>query len=142
MNIDENRAEELINNYIAGVYGNNQDEQDETATEDYILNYKDFFDKFIEENERNIFNAPENFSESVMQKINAANSIKTVKTIKVIPVLSRKLRAAVCFASAFIILLSAVFGVNARIFDFFSVNSDKLEKIGEFFNIISKFNLN
>ncbi|MCL2775890.1 MAG: hypothetical protein FWD71_21475 [Oscillospiraceae bacterium] len=139
INIDEEKTEYIIQNYIDGIYENNQDEK---IINDYILNNNDFFDMFVEISEQSAIPVPENFTASVMQKINAVNSIKTAKSIRVIPALSRKLRAAVCFASAIVITLSAVFGLNSKIIDFLSYNLDKLEKIGEIFNVITKFKIN
>lgn len=103
--------------------------------EDNILNDADFFDKFIKECEAGIIAAPENFVSSVMTKINEA------QPVKVIPFISRKMRAAICFSSAFAIMAMTLFGVNNKISDFIStvVTPEKINKIGELLNIISKF---
>ena len=96
------------------------------------------FDKFIEDCEKNIIAAPENFASSVMLKINAR------KAAKIIPFMSRKIRAAACFCGAFVIMASTLFGFNDKIYNFISdiTIPDKIEKIGEFLNTISKFKFN
>ena len=135
MNIDEN-AENIIKNYISCKFSRQEDNQ----IDDKILKENKFFDMFIKISEQAVLTAPENFAVSIMaalQKINEGNPIKTI------PELSKKMRAVVCFASAVVIMLSTVFGVNAKIFDFLSENTVKIEKIGEFMqylNIISYFN--
>ena len=99
---------------------------------------EDFFNEFIENCEKSVIAAPENFAVSVMNKINAK------KAARIIPFMSRKIKAAACFGAAFVIMTSTMFGFNNRIFDFISnvATPDKIEKIGEFFNILSKFKFN
>lgn len=94
-------------------------------------------DKYIEFCEKNIIAAPENFASAVMNKINAG------KTVKAIPFISRKMRAAVCFSSAFAIMALTFTGLNNKIFDFLSTVaiSENIEKISEFLDIFSKLNL-
>jgi hypothetical protein len=98
---------------------------------------EDFFNKFIEGCEQNIIAAPENFASSVMNKINAGRSVKAI------PFISRKMRAAVCFTSAFAVMTLTFTGINSKIIDFLSaaVSLESLEKIGGFLDIFSKFNL-
>lgn len=137
MNIDENKKN-LLKKYITGELNTHE----ENSAEDKILKDKAYFDIFIASSETSILTAPENFTASIMQKINALNIVNSANHVRSIPGLSKKMQAFVCFASAAVIMLSTAFGVNAKIFDFISENADKLEKIGELFNIISYFNLN
>jgi len=114
-----------------------------------LLKEEDYFNKFIEECETNIIAAPENFTSSVMLKINA--NIANIANVKAIPFISRKMAAAVCFCSAAVIMALTLSGMNVKIFDFISTAAtpDKLQKLGEFinqisfgFDIFSKLNLN
>ena len=101
--------------------------------ENAVFNDEDIFKKFIEDCEASVISAPENFVSSVMLKINAK------KAKKLIPFISRKMCAAICFSSAVAIMVMTTFGVNNKIFDFFScvMDSEKIEKVGEFINQIS-----
>ena len=106
--------------------------------DDALLNDEEHFAEFIKVCEENIVAAPENFTSSVMRKINAE------KTKKAIPFISRKMRAAACFCSAFAIMAMTYFGVNERMFDFFStlVSPENIERLGEALDIFSRFNMN
>ena len=103
-----------------------------------MLNDEDFFNKFIEDCEKSVLTAPENLASSVMAKINTKNHRN------IIPLMSRKMRAVACFCGAFVIMASTLFGLNDKIFNFISnvTLPDKIEKISEFLNILSKFKFN
>ena len=102
--------------------------------ENAMLNDEDFFNKFIENCEKSVIAAPENFALSVMAKISAKNHRN------IIPIMSRKMRAVACFCGAFVIMASTLSGLNDKIFNFIAsaATPEKLQQIGEFLNIFSK----
>ena len=108
-----------------------------------LLNDEDVFAEFIKNCEENTVAAPENFTSSVMFKINAERTKKENKAKKVIPFISRRMRAAACFCSAAAIMAMAYFGVNERMLNFLSaaVSPETIEKLGEVLDIFSRFNI-
>ncbi|MCL1793494.1 MAG: hypothetical protein FWG34_06465 [Oscillospiraceae bacterium] len=107
--------------------------------EEALLDDENFFEAFIKSCEQSLLPAPDGFVFSVMDKIEKMEA-KNSLAAKAIPVIGRKIRAAICFCSAFVIMVSEFSGINEKIFNFAAnaLAPDNIQKIGEFLNIISK----
>lgn len=114
---------ERIALYLSG----NADEKTEIQTENALLENDSFMEEFIKASEQSILTAPSDLASSVMRRIG---------TNAAVPMLSRRMRAAVCFCSAAAILFFTLSGFDRRIFEFVTNNFDRFN---ELLNVIKTF---
>lgn len=102
--------------YLSG----NADKETEIQTETAMLADDGLMEEFIGASERTICNAPLDFAGSVMRMIGKKPSI---------PLLSRRMRAAVCFCSAAAIIIFTATGFDRRILEFMTNNFDRFNEL-------------
>lgn len=113
---------ERIALYLSG----NLDKKTEVQIENALTEDDNLLNQFIEASEQAIHTAPTDFAGAVMRMIGTHNISGASTTV---PVLSRKMRAAVCFCSAAAIILFTVTGFDRRILEFVTNNFDRFNEL-------------